>query len=147
MRMGYFLLAQKLKLGVKMVEFSNAVSCSECPMAQCIFSRSFLRNVLLMLSPCCKYQSVRKSVTSVSCGQTVRRMNIRFGAKDDPFIRTSGTKNHIRKFHHLPPYFGGDMGSGYGKCGEKKRTKVRLSRPLRQILMFCLHLYSPDIDT
>jgi hypothetical protein len=45
-------------------------------------------------------------------------MNIRFGAKDAPFIRTSGTKNHIRKFHHLPPYFGGEMGSGYGKFGE-----------------------------
>jgi hypothetical protein len=37
MRMGYFLLAQRLKLGVKMVEFLNAVSCSEYPMAQCIF--------------------------------------------------------------------------------------------------------------
>jgi hypothetical protein len=31
------------------------------------------------------------------------------------------------------------MGSGYEKCGEK-RTKVGLSRPLRKILMFCLHL-------
>jgi hypothetical protein len=30
-------------------------------------------------------------------------MNIRFGAKDAPFIRTSATRNPIRKFHHLPP--------------------------------------------
>jgi hypothetical protein len=28
MTMGYLLLVQKLKLGVKMVEFSNGVSCS-----------------------------------------------------------------------------------------------------------------------
>jgi hypothetical protein len=46
-------------------------------------------------------------------------MDIRFGAKDAPFSRTSGKKN-IRKFNHLLPYFGGEMGSGYGKCGEKK---------------------------
>jgi hypothetical protein len=29
----------------------------------------------------------------VSCGQTVLRTNIRFGAKDAPFIRTLGAKN------------------------------------------------------
>jgi hypothetical protein len=45
-------------------------------------------------------------------------MNIPFGAKYAPFIRTSGTKNPIRKFHHLPPYFGGEMVRGYGKCGK-----------------------------
>jgi hypothetical protein len=52
-------------------------------------------------------------------------------------------KKNIRKFHHIPPYFGGEMGRGYGKCG-KERTKVRLSRPLRKILMFSLR---PDVDT
>jgi hypothetical protein len=57
-------------------------------------------------------------VLFVSCGQTVLDLDIRFGAKDAPFIRTSGTKNPIRKFHHLPPYFGGEMGRGYGKCGK-----------------------------
>jgi hypothetical protein len=46
-------------------------------------------------------------------------MNIRFGAKDAPFIRTSGTKNPIRKFNHLPLYFGGEMGRGMEKCGKK----------------------------
>jgi hypothetical protein len=45
-------------------------------------------------------------------------MNIRFGAKDAPFIRTSGTKNPIRKFNLLPPYFVGEMWRGYGKCGK-----------------------------
>jgi hypothetical protein len=59
----------------------------------------------------------------VSCGQTFLDLDIRFGAKDAPFIRTSGTKNPIRKFNHLPPYFGGEMGRGYGKCGEKKTLK------------------------
>jgi hypothetical protein len=54
----------------------------------------------------------------VSCGQTVLDSNIRFGAKDAPFIRTSDTKKNIRKFNHLPPYFGSEMGSGYGKCGK-----------------------------
>jgi hypothetical protein len=39
-------------------------------------------------------------------------MDIRFGAKNAPFIRTSGTKNPIRIFNHLPPYFGGEMGRG-----------------------------------
>jgi hypothetical protein len=58
-------------------------------------------------------------VQCVSCGQTVLGMNIRFGAKDAPFIWTSDTKNPIRKFHHLPPYFGGEMGRGYGKFGKK----------------------------
>jgi hypothetical protein len=48
-------------------------------------------------------------------------------------------KKTIRKVYHLPPYFGGEMGRGYGKCG-KKRTKVRLFPPMRKILMFCLHL-------
>jgi hypothetical protein len=46
-------------------------------------------------------------------------MNIRFGAKRAPFIRTSGAKNPIRKFDHLPPYFGGEMGRGMEKCGKK----------------------------
>jgi hypothetical protein len=59
----------------------------------------------------------------VSCGQTVLDSNIQFGAKDAPFIRTSGTKNPIRKFNHLPPYFGDEMGSGYGKCGKKNALK------------------------
>jgi hypothetical protein len=45
-------------------------------------------------------------------------MDLRFGAKDAPFIRTSGTKNPIRKFNHLPPYFGGEMGREYGKYGK-----------------------------
>jgi hypothetical protein len=48
-------------------------------------------------------------------------MNIRIRAKDVPFIRRSGTKKFkktIRKFNHLPPYFGGEMGRGYGKCGK-----------------------------
>jgi hypothetical protein len=39
-------------------------------------------------------------------------MNIRFGAKDAPFIRTSGTKNPIRKFNHLPPILGVKWGGG-----------------------------------
>jgi hypothetical protein len=39
-------------------------------------------------------------------------MDIRFGAKDAPFIRTSGTKNSIRKFLHLLPYFGVKWGGG-----------------------------------
>jgi hypothetical protein len=34
---GLLSFSAKIKIGVKMVEFSNAVSCSECPMAQCIF--------------------------------------------------------------------------------------------------------------
>jgi hypothetical protein len=38
-------------------------------------------------------------------------MNMRFGAKDAPFIRTGTKKTH--------PYFGGEMGRGYGKCGKK----------------------------
>jgi hypothetical protein len=46
-------------------------------------------------------------------------MNIRFGAKDAPFIWTSGTKNSIQKFNHLPPYFGGKMGRAYGKMRKK----------------------------
>jgi hypothetical protein len=83
--------------------------------------------------------SVCPCVLIVSCDHTVLDSNIRFGAKDASFIQTSGTKDPIWKFNHLPPYFGGEMGRGYGKCG-KKRTKVRLSRPLRQIMMFCLHL-------
>jgi hypothetical protein len=55
-------------------------------------------------------------VQFVSCGQTVLGMNIRFGAKDAPFIRTSGTENPIRKFHH--PYFGGEMGRGMENVGK-----------------------------
>jgi hypothetical protein len=45
-------------------------------------------------------------------------MNIRFGAKDAPFIRTSGTKNPIRKFDHLPPILGVKWGWGMGKSGK-----------------------------
>jgi hypothetical protein len=46
-------------------------------------------------------------------------MNIRFGAKDAPFIRTSGTKNPIRKFNHLPPILGVKWGVGMEKCRNK----------------------------
>jgi hypothetical protein len=58
-------------------------------------------------------------------------MNIRFGAKDAPFIRTSGTKNPIRKFNHLSPYFVGEMGSGYEKMW-KQSANVRMYRPMWQ---------------
>jgi hypothetical protein len=64
-------------------------------------------------------------------------MNIRFGAKDAPFIRTSGTKKPIRKSNHLSPYFGGEMGRGYEKM-RKKRANVIISRQLWQILKFGL---------
>jgi hypothetical protein len=46
-------------------------------------------------------------------------MNHQFGAKDAPFIRTPGSKNPIRKFNHLPPYFRGAMGRGMEKCRKK----------------------------
>jgi hypothetical protein len=39
-------------------------------------------------------------------------MDIRFGAKDAPFIRTSGTKIPIREFNHLPPIWGVKWGAG-----------------------------------
>jgi hypothetical protein len=42
-------------------------------------------------------------------------MNTRLKIKHAPFIGTPGTKKRIRKFNHLPPYFGHEMGSGYGK--------------------------------
>jgi hypothetical protein len=59
-------------------------------------------------------------------------MDMRFGAKDVPFIRTSGSKNPIQKFNYLPPpYFGGEMGSGYGKMWRKGGI-IRISRPMWQ---------------
>jgi hypothetical protein len=70
-------------------------------------------------------------VQCVSYGQTVLDSNIRFGAKDAPVIRTSGTENRIRKFNHLLPYFGGEMGMGYGKM-RKQGANVRISRPMWQ---------------
>jgi hypothetical protein len=87
--------------------------------------------------------SVRSCVVIVSCGQTVLGMNIRFGAKHAAFIRTSGAKKPIRKFKHLPPYFGGEMGSGYEKM-RKQGANVRISRPMWQESRPCC---SPDIDT
>jgi hypothetical protein len=42
-------------------------------------------------------------------------MNIRFGAKYAPFIRTPSAENRMRKFNHLPLYVGGEMGRVYGK--------------------------------
>jgi hypothetical protein len=42
-------------------------------------------------------------------------MDMRFGAKDVPFIWTSGTKKPIRKFNHLPLHFGVKWGAGMEK--------------------------------
>jgi hypothetical protein len=76
----------------------------------------------------------------VSCGQTVRRIDIRFQAKDAPFIRTSeAKKTRSENSTVCPPILGVKWGGGMENV-EKKRTNVRLSRPLRKILMFCLHL-------
>jgi hypothetical protein len=70
-------------------------------------------------------------------------MNIWFGAKDAPFIQTSGSKNLIRKFNpknlirkfnHLPlppSYLGVKCGGSMEKCG--KSANVRISRPMWQI--------------
>jgi hypothetical protein len=41
-------------------------------------------------------------------------MNMRVGAKDAPFIRTSGIKKHP-KIQPSSPYFGGEMGMGMDK--------------------------------
>jgi hypothetical protein len=49
-------------------------------------------------------------------------MDIRFGAKDAPFIRTSGTKKNIRKFNHLPPILGVKWG-GVLKMWKKNAVK------------------------
>jgi hypothetical protein len=57
-------------------------------------------------------------VTSVSCGQTVLDINIRFGAKDAPFIRTSGTKKLHPKIQPSSPHFGGEMGRGMENVGK-----------------------------
>jgi hypothetical protein len=46
-------------------------------------------------------------------------MNIRFEAKYALLIRTSDTKNPIRKFNHLPSYLGVKWGGGMEKCGNK----------------------------
>jgi hypothetical protein len=50
----------------------------------------------------------------------------RFGAKDAPFIRTSGTKNPIRKFNHLSPL----LKWGGGMENVEKSANVRISRQL-----------------
>jgi hypothetical protein len=55
----------------------------------------------------------------MSCGQTVRRIGLRFEAKDVPFIQTSGSENLIRKFNHLPPILRLKWGGGMEKCGSK----------------------------
>jgi hypothetical protein len=52
-------------------------------------------------------------------------MNIWFGAKDASLIQTSGSKTENSTI--FPPYFSGEIGSGYGKMWEKG-TNVRISR-------------------
>jgi hypothetical protein len=59
-------------------------------------------------------------------------MNMRVGAKDAPFIGTSGSEKPIRKFNHLSPYFWEEMGSGYGKM-RKQGANVRIALPMWQI--------------
>jgi hypothetical protein len=71
-------------------------------------------------------------VLIVSCGQTVRRMNMGFGAKDVPFIGTTGTKTPFEKIQPSSPYIGGEKGSGYGKM-RKEGANIRISRPMWQI--------------
>jgi hypothetical protein len=53
----------------------------------------------------------------VSCGQTVLDSNIPFGAKDAPFIWTSGKKKTIRKFNP-PPILRVKWGVGMENVGK-----------------------------
>jgi hypothetical protein len=46
-------------------------------------------------------------------------MNIRFGATDAPFFRTSGTKKTHPNFNHLPSILGVKWGGGMEKCEKK----------------------------
>jgi hypothetical protein len=77
-----------------------------------LFSRSFLNE---MICYCCR--PVCSCVLIVSCGQTVLGMNIRFGAKHAPFIRTSGTKTHP-KIPPSSPLSWGERGRGMENVGK-----------------------------
>jgi hypothetical protein len=46
-------------------------------------------------------------------------MNIRFGAKHAPFIRTPGAKKLHPKIQPFPHHFGGEMVRGYGIMQKK----------------------------
>jgi hypothetical protein len=61
-------------------------------------------------------------------------MNIWFGAKHAPFIRTPGAKKTFENATIFPPILGVKWGTGTGmeKCG-KKRANFRISRPMWQI--------------
>jgi hypothetical protein len=54
----------------------------------------------------------------VSCGQTVLDSNIRFGAKDAPFIRTSGTKTPSENATIFPPILVVKWGGGMENVGK-----------------------------
>jgi hypothetical protein len=49
--------------------------------------------------------------------------NIRFGAKDAPFIRTSGTKSPSENFTIFPPILGVKWGAGMENVGKKTHEK------------------------
>jgi hypothetical protein len=56
-------------------------------------------------------------------------MNIRFGAKDAPYIQTSGTKTPSKNSTTFLSILGVKWGAGMEKCG-KKHTNVRISQQL-----------------